>query len=645
MRAFSIIILMTILLASCITTDPQKAQYTSDRRRAINNFEEGKEAFDRYQNQLAITRLEQALRIDDEFVEAWLLLGAVHLDENSDSLALISLEKAINVDPNFFLPVHYQVGRLYFNEGKYEKALERFSAYTDKGGSNPGTLEKVRRYQENCKLAIEMKANPVPFEPQNLGPNINSPFDEFINAMSVDETFIIITVKQPVDGREGSPEMEDFYYSYKDPETGQWRPRRRMSEFFNTRGNEGAMYISPDRSFLVFAACGRRDAVGTCDLYISYREGDNWTTPKNMGERVNSRRWDSHPTIAGDNRTIYFVSTRSGGMGGADIYMTRRLNNGEWSHPQNLGSTVNTPEDEFYPFIHPDNNTLYFSSAGHMGMGGLDFFVTRKVDGRWQEPENLGYPINTHHDELGLQVNAQGNVAFISTDRLGGEGRFDIFGFDMPQAFRPDPVTYMKGIVYNKRTREKLEARFELIDLETKETVASARSDQVSGEFLLAIPTDKNYALNVKKEGYLFFSQNFELKGIRDAADPYSKDVPLQPIAAGEVVVLNNVFFDTDEYELLEESKVELDQLVELLENNPEMNIEIHGHTDSRGGEEYNQELSENRAEAVYQYILYQGVDKERLAYKGFGQEKPVADNSTPRGRALNRRTEFIVVD
>lgn len=642
MPAISLIILILVLLSSCKTTDPQ---YTTNRRRAINSYEQGKNAFDRYQNQLAIAELEQAIRIDDEFVEAWLLLGAVHLDENNDSLALISFEKAVNVDPQFFLPAHYQLGRLYFNQGKYEKALESFKAYKDKGGRQPSTLEKVNRYKENCQFALEMIANPVPFEPKNLGPNINSPYDEFINAMSVDETFVIFTVKQPVGGVEGSPEVEDFYYSSKDPETGQWRPRRRMSQFFNTRGNEGAMYISPDRSFLVFAACGRADAIGTCDLYISYSKGDGWTTPENMGERVNSRRWDSHPTIAGDSRTIYFVSNRSGGMGGSDIYKTRRLSNGEWSYPQNLGSTINTPGDEYYPFIHPDNNTLYFSSEGHMGMGGLDFFVSRKVDGRWQEPENLGYPINTHHDELGLQVNARGELAFISTDRLGGEGRFDIFSFELEEHLRPDPVTYMKGIVYDSNTGKKLEAGFELIDLDTEETVASARSDPITGAFLLAIPTDKNYALNVKRDGYLFFSQNFELKGVRDVEDPYEKDVPLQPIGTGQVVVLNNVFFETDKYELLDASKVELNQLVELLEKNPEINIEIHGHTDSRGAKEYNQRLSENRAKSVYEYLVHQGIDKKRLAYKGFGEEKPVADNSTPEGRALNRRTEFTVVD
>ncbi|MGM0613216.1 MAG: OmpA family protein [Bacteroidota bacterium] len=632
------------VLVSCNTVQiPPGKEYTTNKNRAIRKFESARQLARRYQNTEAKEELRKAIRIDDEFVEPWIMLAQMQEEDGNDSLAIKSYEEAVDINPQFFLPAHFKIGKLNFEQGKYKEALESLKYY-NKHGEKTGLLNANQRYLRNCRFAIKSKENPVPFEPENLGGNINSKYDEYINSMSVDEQFIIFTVKQPFAGREEQKEVEDFYYASRDSDTSQWNERRKMSRLFNTSGNEGAMFISPDRSFLVFAACHRSDSYGGCDLYISYKRGEQWSKPENMGKTVNSRRWDSHPTIGSDNKTIYFVSTRSGGEGKSDIWKTTMIDEGKWSEPENLGKPVNTSKDEYYPFIHPDNNTLYFSSTGHTGMGGLDFFMAKQEDGEWQEPQNLGYPINTHRDELGLQVNAAGNLAFISTDRLQGYGRFDIYSFDLPQKHRPEPVTYMKGIVFDQNSKKKLRARFELIDLETEEVITNAHSDESTGEFLLSIPTDKNYALNVKKEGYLFYSETFELKGVHSQTEPYKKDIPLKPIEVGETVVLNNIFFEYDKYELLPSSKVELDRLVNLLDNNPEMNIRIQGHTDSQGDEAYNEELSENRAKAVYDYLVKHGISEDRLSYKGFGESRPIADNDTEEGRAQNRRTEFEVI-
>ncbi|MFW6019982.1 MAG: OmpA family protein [Bacteroidales bacterium] len=632
------------ILISCNTVRiPPGKEYSSDKNRAIKKFESARQYLQKYQNVKAKEELRKAIRIDDEFVEPWVMLAQIHEEDGNDSLALKAYEEAVDIDPQFFLPAHFKIGELYFEQGKYKKAIESLKYY-DKHGQKSRFLNDNQRYLENCRFAIESKKNPVPFDPENLGENVNSQYDEYINSMSVDEQFIIFTVKQPFAGREGQKEVEDFYYASRDSDTAQWNERKKMSRLFNTAGNEGAMYISPDRSFLVFAACYRPDGYGSCDLYISYKNEQKWTKPVNMGEKVNSRKWDSHPTIASDNKTIYFVSTRNGGEGKSDIWKTTMLEDGTFSKPENLGRPVNSSKDEYYPFIHPDNNTLYFSSSGHTGMGGLDFFMTQKEDGEYHKPQNLGYPINTHHDELGLQVNAAGNLAFISTDRLQGYGRFDIYSFDLPEMYRPDPVTYMKGIVFDQNNNKKLRARFELIDLESEEVITNAYSDESTGEFLLSIPTDRNYALNVKKEDYLFYSETFELKGVHTQTEPYEKDIPLKPIEVGETVVLNNIFFDYDEYELLPSSKVELNRLIGLLKNNPEMEIRIQGHTDSQGDEEYNEKLSENRAKSVYNYLVEHGISEERLSYKGFGESQPIADNDTKEGRAKNRRTEFEVI-
>lgn len=646
MRKFLIFLLISTLFAGCSLFKQNGKKYTTNSNRAVNKYEDATQAFDNYDYAATREKLNKSLEIDPEFVEAWLLKGQLHLEKGEDSLAQVAYEEVIRINPDFFPHTLFNLAKLYLMDGRYKEALQKFKRYKNEYANRPIQVGRTNKFINQCKFAIEQKANPVGFDPKNLGSNINSSFDEYINSMSVDESHVIFTVKKPIDGQEGSKEIEDFYYADKNKKTGEWKPRRKMGTHFNTPGNEGAMFISPDQSFLVFAACNRPDGFGSCDLYISQRQGEQWGEPKNMGKKVNSRKWDSHPTIGSDSKTIYFVSTRVGGKGKSDIWVTRHKPDGSWTFPENLGKKVNSKEDEYYPFIHPDNNTLYFSSGGHLGMGGLDFFMTRKQeDGKWSEPANLGYPINTHRDELGLQVNASGRIAFLSTDRLKGEGRFDIYSFELYDKVRPTPVTYMKGVVFDKNTKEKLKARFELTDLETGEVVATAYSGYRSGEFLLAIPTNRNYALNVKKEGYLFYSDHFELKGVHEKADPYRKNVPLKPIQVGETVELQNIFFEFDKYRLLPESKVELDKLVKMLKNNPEMKIRLQGHTDNQGTEEYNMELSENRAKSVHDYLVENGIAKDRLSYKGFGESKPIATNETEEGRAKNRRTEFEVIE
>lgn len=642
MRKLLLLLLLPAILISCKSVPQNGRQYTSTKNRAIKKYLSATKAFDNHNNSLAKKQLQKAISIDEQFVEPWLLMGQIYLNEKNDSMALKAYKRAVEIRPDFFIPTYFNIGKLSLRLGDYEKARQNLIYYQEKG-RNKKILKKNRRYLDQVEFALEQIKNPVPYNPVNLGSNINSPYSEWINAITVDESYMIFTVREPVNKSEADREEEYFYYSEKNSETREWQPRQKMSNQFNIMENEGAMFISPDRSFLVYTAC---NPVQGCDLYISYRREGGWSKPRNMGSRVNSPQWDTHATIASDNKTLYFASTRKGGMGKSDIYKTTRLKDGSWSYPQNLGPRINTPQNEQYPFIHPDNNTLYFSSAGHLGMGELDFFVSRlDENGQWSKPQNLGYPINTYHEEIGLQVNASGEIAYISTDRLNGEGRFDIYAIDMPMEARPDPVTYMKGIVYDKVTKEKLRARFELIDLNSGRVITNAYSAKQDGAFLLSIPANKNYALNVKKEGYLFYSENFKLKDVRKKTDPLIKDIPLKPIQVGETVVLNNIFFEYDKYDLLPESRVELNRLAELLNKNPELNIRIQGHTDSRGDEAYNQELSENRAKAVYDFLIQQGINPNRLSYKGYGESQPIADNDTEKGRAKNRRTAFEVVD
>jgi outer membrane protein OmpA-like peptidoglycan-associated protein len=296
-------------------------------------------------------------------------------------------------------------------------------------------------------------------------------------------------------------------------------------------------------------------------------------------------------------------------------------------------------------FIHPDNQTLYFASNGHVGMGGLDIFMSkRQKDGSWGEPVNLGYPINTFNDENGLIVAAGGETAYFSSNREGGEGGLDMYQFQLHEDVRPVRVTYMKGKVYDSQTKKNLGSRFELIDLESGEVVVESYSDRVTGEFLVCLPTNKNYALNVSKKGYAFFSENFSLKKAGTGSDPFLMDVPLQRIDTGVFITLKNIFYESGSFDLRETSHAELRKLIEFLNTNANLGIEIQGHTDDVGGLETNQILSENRAKSVYQYLIDKGVDTERLSYVGYGETKPIRPNTNEADRAKNRRTVFEII-
>jgi len=340
---------------------------------------------------------------------------------------------------------------------------------------------------------------------------------------------------------------------------------------------------------------------------------------------------------------MYFVSNRNDNY---DIYVAFLSEVGEWSVPELLNENINTNGYEGSVFIHPDNQTLYFSSDGHVGMGGMDIFISRKDGaGDWGPPVNLGYPINTHKDENSILISADGELAMFASDRETGYGGLDLYSFELYEKARPQFVTYLKGTVFDSESKSKLNARFELTDLESGEVAARSNSNRKTGEFLVCLPTNRNYALTVSKEGYLFFSENFSLAGVHSTDNPFLKDIPLKKIRAGEKVVLKNIFFETDKFNLKEESKTELSILIDFLDNNPSLKIEIGGHTDNIGTPEYNVNLSQNRAKAVNDYLAEKGIDQVRLIYKGYGELQPIDSNETEPGRGNNRRTEFKVIE
>ena len=605
-------------------------------------------ALDYYQSKTmdkALSCLQRAVAEDPGFSDAFILQGDIYSDDQQFEEAIESYQAAINTHKPFS-PVLYSIlATVQLNLGRYTDAQFNFHRFLESGQIPENKKQQAENGLKVCTFAIQKMADPVPFSPVNMGDSINSPYDDYINAVTTDEEYLYMTRKNPRISNTSDQSLEyeeDFYLSHRADSV--WTKALSLGPPINTEGNEGALTISPDGKYLFFAACGRPDGYGSCDLYWSKRQGNYWTKPQNLGDVVNSPQWDSQPSFSSDGKTLYFASKRQGGKGSSDIWKTSLGSDGHWGAPVNLGDSINTSAEEMAPFIHSDDQTLYFSSKGHPGMGGLDLFYARRSGSdTWYRPVNLGYPINTYANEISLVVNANGNVAYISSDIPGGKGKQDIYFFPLYPEAQPVPTSYLKGIVYDQKTNARLEARFELVDLETSKTVTESVSDPITGEILLVLPSEKNYALNVSKTGYLFFSENFSLRGKSTVLQPTKRDIPLQPIKIGGSFVLKNIFFETGQYSLKEESTVELNKLIVYLQNNPSLVIEIGGHTDNVGSPDYNLDLSRNRAKAVFDYLTGNGIDKIRLTFKGFGFTQPVDSNETEQGRANNRRTEFKI--
>ncbi len=616
-------------------------------RKAQKLFLQANERYQLREYQQALELVDKAIDEDSNFAEAWGLKGDMAAEQRDIEGAIANYDKAVLLLPDMDYNLYVILGNLKLMTGRYAEAKAKYEKYLS---YNKGPTNRRWQTEENilkCNYGTEMMAHPVPFNPKNLGDSINTIHDEYINAISSDKQTLWFTRRLPTGAivPNGSDAIEeDFYFSHLSGDTS-WMRTLNLGPPINTRGNEGAISISPDGQLLFFAACQRDDGFGSCDIYWSWKMGNRWSIPRNLGPTVNSETWDSQPSFSSDGKTLYFASKRGGGKGSSDIWKSELLPNGDWTLPVNLGDSINTAGEEQNPFIHPDDQTLYFASKGHQGMGGLDLFYTRKeLDGSWGKPVNLGYPINTYADEITLIVNSTGEIAYISSDKYGGKGRQDIYSFPLYKEAQPNPVTYMKGIVYDKESGNRLQAFFELTDLFRNQLVVQATSDPIDGSFLVCLPTDRNYALNVSRDGYLFYSDNFVLTGIREQAKPFLKNIPLQPIKVGETVVLKNIFFDTDKFELKPESFAELEKLLGLLQKNPSLKIEISGHTDIRGSEEHNLELSKNRAKAVSDYLVNHGIAQACMTYAGYGFSKPIDSNDTDEGRANNRRTEFRIV-
>lgn len=594
-------------------------------------------AFGNYKD--AADFLKQATSNQSSFIDAWFVLGIIQMENIKDyAAAVVSLEKVNALDPNYKPELCYQLGRAYFYNQQYEKSKAALNLCKGKQLSL-NDERQVNMFLKSADFAVTAIQHPKKFKPTNLGPGVNTATDELMPTITADERLVYFTRLD----RSGYMLEENIYVSRDS--AGAWAMAQMVDAPVSMYSyNDGATCISPSGKYLFFTSCERPGGYGNCDIWFASKGESGFEKPKNLGGKINTPGKDIQPSISADGRTLYFASNRKGGYGGLDIWFSVLQDDYSWSEPKNLGPLINTEFDEERPFIHPDDQTLYFSSDGHPGFGASDFFVSRRLpNGEWGRPENLGFPINGPGDEIGIVISADGKTAYFASERSDGFGRMDIYSFETDESFKPNYVTYVKGKIFDAETKSSLKANVQLFDLESGKTYTTLSSDN-KGEFMITLPSGKDFAMEVIKEGYLFYSLNFSLKEVKQGT-PYQVNVPLQKIKQGQTIVLNNVFYETNLYSLKDNSKAELNLVADLLLKNPTLKVEIGGHTDNSGNEANNKILSEKRAKSVYDYLKNKGVEENRIAFKGYASSKPIADNNTESGKAQNRRTELLVLE
>ena len=598
----------------------------------------------------AKSRLQEALRLEPTYEEAWVLLGKILL-QSQDYPGLLEVGQKMERQKGLSAAGkawgQYFQAKAYVAQMRYDSAEQVLRRFVVMGieGIPKRIYEEGARLLETSVHSARLMQKPVPLKLENLGPAVNSPYPEYLPSLTADGRRLYFTSRRPQVGKEPNPLTggydEDLYWCERD-ENGRWQPAQPLGPPINSDRNEGAAFFSADGQWAFITLCDRADGLGSCDIYFSELDGDRWLPPKNLGPAVNSSAWESHPSLTHDRKRLYFASSRPGGQGGSDIWYTE-WENGTWQPPINVGPPINTPGDEYSPMIAADGRTLYFASDYHPGMGRMDLFVSYLSDTGWTTPKNLGYPFNTPGDEQTLCVDAAGRIGYVALERPEGLGKQDIYAFSLWPEIQPQrAASYVRGFVYDSLTKAPLAARVRIVDLELRDTIRALTSNRVTGEFVTSLPLRSRYALLAEAPGYLFYSQHFDL---RESDQAYELRVPLEKPRKGSTIRLRNVFFEFDRADIKPESEVELLEVVRLLRAHPKWKVEVQGHTDSVGTAMYNQQLSQRRAEAVRQFLIQRGIKAERIQARGYGSSRPIAPNTTEEGRALNRRTEILFIE
>jgi outer membrane protein OmpA-like peptidoglycan-associated protein/tetratricopeptide (TPR) repeat protein len=586
----------------------------------------------------AVQYLQKAIDEDVKYVDAYLSIGGIQGERKDYKNSTLYYEKAFALDSIYTMPYLLPYSINLAGNGKFEEALKAAQKFKLTKNLNEKSLKsadyRIKCYEFAMQFAKQNAKENYVFTPKNMGDSINTAESEYFPSITIDAKKLVFT-------RRVKNFNEDFFES--NLENNIWRKALPIKGDVNTEFNEGAQNISQDGSILFFTGCNFPNGEGSCDLYYSLFLNNSWTKPVTAGRNINTENWETQPSLSPDKRSLYFTARDPSTFGGSDIFVSYMDGKGKWGIPFNLGKTINTTGNESCPFIHADGQTLYFTSDGHTGYGGEDLFLSRKdATGKWSTPVNLGYPINTIENEGSLTIAANGVTAYYASDRADSKGGLDIYTFPLRKEMQPIKTLWVKGKVIDSITKNGLSSTVELIDVSNSKQVQKIQTDD-QGNYFLTLPVGKDYLFNVNRKGYLFYSANYSLtNAVSDTT--YQNDIPLQPLLKNASIVLNNIFYETNKYNIKHESIAELDKIVQLLQDNPTLKIEIDGHTDKQGIEKNNFILSNNRAKEVNKYIVSKGIAANRLLAKGFGSSKPIADNKTERGKAKNRRTELKVI-
>lgn len=623
---------LSLLFLLLGTVSELKAQYKAPAK-AQKAYNETLREVNKGEYDQAIKSLKKIIKKYPEYDKALLTLSDLLLFQKKADEAFSYYVLLTERAPAFSYKPWYALGKRALEKADYENGSYFFGQLLTLTQPPKNIGLDAELYLAQCNFAIVAKKQPVDYNPYNMGDSINSEVDEYLPSLTADDETLIFTRR--------TAQSEDFYVSYRID--SQWTMAEPMPKPLNSVQNEGAHCLTADGNTMFFTACYRNDTYGGCDLYYSKKTVFGWDRPINLGATINTEHWESQPTISYDGKTLYFISNRPNGFGGSDIWYSKLQNDSSWGAPENLGPVVNSRKDDISPYIHPDDQTLYFASEGLPGMGKLDiYFSKRGADGQWETPVNLGYPINTEKDESSLFVNLSGRIAMFSSQARDSKGANDIYYFELPEALRPEKVIYVKGEVRDKSDKRPLNSLVDVVDLNTGNVVHSAETFVTDGKFLISLPAGKSFAFNVSRPGYLLYSENFTVDTTQSASTVYN--IALEKIQLGSEVVLKNIFYQTNAYTLEDRSTAELEKLARFLQKNPTMVVEIQGHTDNVGSKNYNRELSHNRAKTVYEALLQLDVPSKQLVFQGYGDSQAVADNATEAGRAINRRTQFKVL-
>jgi len=645
-------------------------------KEAYGNLKDGNALFEQgqmmYRNAVPFYLKAQAFNPNNALLNY--RLGLCYLNSFERSKAFDYLVKAVQLNPAVDVKAKYYLGFVYHLRSEWDKAITEYEAYkvgVDKKDAEE--LKKVNKKVDECKTGKELSKTPVRVFIDNAGGEINSSYHDYIPVINADETVLMFTSSRP--GGIGGEHMdestndyfEDIWVSYK--EGKKWSKAKDIGPPVDTDNNDAAVCLSPDGSKLITFFGAKNNG----DLYLSELKGTVWTKPESLGKAVNSEGHEAKGSFSYDGKILYFTSDRKGGLGLHDIYYSVINEKGKFEKAVNIGPPLNTDYDEDGVFMMPDGKTMYYSSTGPGSIGGFDIFKTTFENGAWTKPVNVGIPINTPGDDLYFVLAGNGRYGYYSTAALPGYGGSDIFRLtilgaekqpllnteDQLLAMAAHPISnlkteaavevkgpklaLLKGVITDAKTNEVLEAAIDLIDNEKNVVLATFKSNSSTGRYLVTLPAGKNYGIAVKRDGYLFHSENFILEQNADYQE-FIKDVGLKKVEVGSTIVLRNIFFDFDKATIKPESANELDRLIKLLTENPSIKIELGSHTDSKGADDYNMKLSDNRSKSVVEYLISHGISADRLTAKGYGETKPIDTNDTDAGRQNNRRSEFKIL-